>query len=65
MHHANALRREGGDEQLVSCLEKGDRSHVTDPLEAAMLDYAVKLTKTPAAMEQADVVRLRELGWSD
>ena len=65
MHHANALRSAGGDEQLVSCLEKGDRSGVADPKQAAMLDYAEKLTRTPAAMREADVVALRELGWSD
>ena len=30
-----------------------------------MLDYAVKLTRTPAAMEAADVERLRIAGFDD
>ena len=30
-----------------------------------MLDYAVKLTLRPTAMSEADVVALREAGWSD
>ena len=30
-----------------------------------MLDYAVKLTLTPAAVEAADVERLREAGYCD
>ena len=29
------------------------------------LDYAVKLTREPAAMTGADVQRLREAGWTD
>lgn len=30
-----------------------------------MCDYAVKLTRTPAAVEQADINRLRDVGLSD
>lgn len=30
-----------------------------------MLDYAVKLTRQPSAMEEADVVKLRDAGWED
>lgn len=30
-----------------------------------MLDFAVKLTREPAAMGEADVTALREQGWSD
>ena len=30
-----------------------------------MLDFAVKLTRTPEACEEADVARLREAGFSD
>ena len=30
-----------------------------------MLEYAEKLTRTPQAMEQADVVGLRDVGYSD
>jgi len=30
-----------------------------------MCAYASKLTRTPGSMEEADVLRLRDLGWSD
>ncbi|MCA9256045.1 MAG: hypothetical protein KDA33_10430 [Phycisphaerales bacterium] len=30
-----------------------------------MLEYAIKVTKTPAACNQGDVERLRAWGWSD
>lgn len=30
-----------------------------------MLDYAVKLTKEPWSMTEADVAALRSAGWSD
>ncbi len=31
----------------------------------AALDYAIKLTRTPAAITEADVQRLRSAGWTD
>ena len=40
------------------------RAGVT-PAERAMLDYAVKLTREPWAMVEADVGALRDAGWSD
>lgn len=36
-----------------------------DVATRALLDYAVKLTKTPAAMTQDDVAALRAAGYSD
>lgn len=33
--------------------------------ERAMLDFAAKLTRTPGAMEEADVEALREAGFGD
>jgi alkylhydroperoxidase family enzyme len=36
-----------------------------DPESRAMLDYAAKLTRTPADMGKADVERLRDVGLSD
>ncbi len=33
--------------------------------ERALLDFAVKLTVEPWAMEEADTARLRAAGWSD
>ena len=36
-----------------------------DPQTRAILDYAVKLTLTPAAMAESDVVGLRSVGLTD
>ena len=33
--------------------------------DRALLDYALKLTRTPGAMEPSDVAALRELGFDD
>ncbi len=33
--------------------------------DRAMLDYAIKLTKTPWEMGEADVIVLRDVGFSD
>ena len=30
-----------------------------------MLDYATKLTRVPASVEEVDIARLREVGFSD
>ena len=36
-----------------------------DPQTRGMLDYAVKLTREPASMQESDVKTLRDLGLSD
>lgn len=33
--------------------------------ESAMLEFAEKLTLTPSGMREADVQKLRDVGWSD
>ncbi len=33
--------------------------------EYAMLEYAEKLTSTPSAMTEADIKKLRDVGWTD
>ncbi len=35
------------------------------PADRAMLDYAIKLTRTPAKMSEGDVTALREAGFDD
>jgi len=35
------------------------------PAEYAMLEYAEKLTINPSGMTEADIERLREVGWAD
>lgn len=41
------------------------RTAELDAATAALLEYADKLTRTPSAVEQADVDRLRAVGHSD
>ncbi len=49
---------------MDAILEDYRTAPVDEPTKG-LLDYVVKLTKTPGEMGQADVVQLRELGWSD
>ena len=35
------------------------------PAECAMLEYSEKLTLSPAMMDQQDIQRLRDAGWTD
>jgi alkylhydroperoxidase family enzyme len=41
------------------------REAALEPPVRALMDYAVKLTREPWAMTEADVVGLREHGWAD
>lgn len=42
-----------------------DEAATTTAADRAMLDYAMKLTRTPAAMTAADVDALRSAGFDD
>ena len=53
------------DDALFSLVEADWRSAPLSEKRRAMLEYAVKLTLRPGEMEQADVERLREVGFSD
>ena len=46
-------------------MEEDWRTAGLSPKRAAMLAYAVKLTRTPAAVNDADVETLRSAGFSD
>jgi len=63
--HGAALRKLTKDPVLADAIAA---DHASAPIEqrvGAMLDYAVKLTLRPTEMSEADVVALREAGWSD
>lgn len=63
--HAAALRLRTKDPVLADRLAVNYR-HVELPArDRVMLDFAVKLTRTPEACEEADVARLREAGFTD
>jgi uncharacterized peroxidase-related enzyme len=63
--HAAALRLRTKDAALVDRLAVNYRHVELDPRDRAMLDFAVKLTKTPEACEHSDLEQLRQVGYSD
>jgi len=64
-HHRRGLRRFLKDDELLAAVEADWRSASLSNARRAMLEYSVKLTKTPADMSEADIVHLRESGFSD
>ena len=52
-------------EVLLSSLAKDHTKASLDPRQRAMLDYALKLTRTPGDMTGHDVAALRAAGFDD
>jgi len=52
-------------EALVEALGRDWRQARLSPREAALCEYAEKLTRTPASMREADLDRLRAVGLDD
>jgi len=50
---------------LLEALATDWRRAVLDPADAALCAYAEKLTRTPQAMSEEDVVALRSVGFDD
>ena len=50
---------------LLRALEADYRGGGLEPPDAAMLDYAVKLTRTPSEIGATDVETLRQAGFDD
>jgi uncharacterized peroxidase-related enzyme len=63
--HSAALRLRTKDAALVDRLAVNYRHVELDQRDRAMLDFAVKLTKTPDACGQSDLEQLRQVGYSD
>lgn len=64
-NHSADLRRLTGDPVLADRIALDYRRAGLDPRTRAMLDYALKVTRTPTECEEADIVALREHGLSD
>jgi uncharacterized peroxidase-related enzyme len=63
--HAEFLRCVTLDEELAAALRRDYRkASLTEP-ERAMLDYAAKLTLSPAQVIPDDLERLRQAGFDD
>jgi uncharacterized peroxidase-related enzyme len=63
--HAAALRLRTKDDAFVERLAVNHRHLELDPRDREMLDFAVKLTKTPDECGQGDLERLRDVGFTD
>jgi len=64
-HHSEALSKYLKDDDAIRALKTDYAMAPIGPREKAMLAYAVKVTKTPAAVNDADVAKLKEAGLSD
>jgi uncharacterized peroxidase-related enzyme len=53
------------DAQVVESVISDYTRAAISSAERALLDFAVKLTIEPWAMEEADMARLRASGWTD
>lgn len=63
--HGAAVRQLSGDPALGEMIVMNYRAAALSPRQKAMLDFAVKLTETPAKIEEADRAALRAAGFSD
>jgi uncharacterized peroxidase-related enzyme len=63
--HGAAVRQLSGDPQLGELMAMNYRAADLTPRHRAMLDFAAKLSESPAAVEEEDRVRLREAGFGE
>ncbi len=63
--HSAALRKLTKDPALADAIAADHRSAAIPGRMRAALDYAVKLTRDPTRMTEADVEALRNAGWTD
>ncbi len=72
-HHGAGLRRaltkngvsESEQEKLLTLLKRDYQTADLTAADRAMLDYAAKLTRMPAAVNRKDVEKLRAAGFDD
>jgi uncharacterized peroxidase-related enzyme len=64
-HHGAGLHQLTKNDKLVAALVADYQQAEISAADRAMLAYAVKLTRAPAAIAPADVEALRHVGFSD
>lgn len=64
-HHGAGLLRLTNDDQLVNQLKQDWHQANLSTADSAMLTYVEKLTRRPWAMQELDVIALRQAGFSD
>jgi uncharacterized peroxidase-related enzyme len=63
--HGQAVRQYAGEPLIGEQIVMNYRAARLDPRQRAMLDFAVKLTAEPWAVEEPDRARLRDAGFPD
>ncbi len=63
--HGAAVRQLSGDPKLGEMMVMNYRAADLTPKQRAMLDFAVKLTETPAKVDDSDRAALRKAGFDD
>jgi uncharacterized peroxidase-related enzyme len=63
--HEQELRSEVGSEEQVRAVQNDYRTAGLSAHEVALLDYAVKATKSPASVRSEDIAGLRAHGFTD
>ena len=63
--HGAAVRQLSGDPKLGEMMVMNYRAASLSAKQKAMLDFAIKLTETPAKVEESDRAALREAGFSN
>lgn len=63
--HTAAVRRLTGDEHLGAEFATTWPEYDLDARTRAMLGYASKLTESPSMVDEEDVTKLKEAGWSE
>lgn len=64
-HHREALAKYVKDENILEQVCRDYRKADLTPADRTLLDYARKLTASPAAVEETDVVTMRRSGYTD
>ncbi len=64
-HHGAGLRKLTKNENFVEQLTADFRTAEIDETERSMLEYAAKLTSEPWTVTEADVIKLRNYGFTD
>lgn len=63
--HTAAVRRLTGDEHLTHDFATEWPEYDLDPMTRAVLAYASKLTEMPSMVDEQELGRLRDAGWSE
>lgn len=64
-HHGEVLLALTKDDGLLSELQRDPLAAALDPRRRALVEMAVRLTRSPAAVVEDDLAKMREAGLSD